>query len=253
MILSFRYTTKVCFTQQIGRHTILLRCLPAITPSQEILREELSINDSFVLREQEDGFGNRISTGSTSERHNELLYTSSGIVRLSTYCIPDAYPHPMYAMHSALTMPNQAIAELMPILTTSFLDNCLSIMHAVHNSIRYTPGTTMMSTTAIDAFNSGGGVCQDFAHIMLILCRIAGYPARYVCGLMKGEGATHAWVEVYDGQCWYAFDPTNDTAIATGYIKMAHGRDALDCPVIRGIYTGVTNETTNVNVIVNEI
>lgn len=111
----------------------------------------------------------------------------------------------------------------------------------------------MLHTTAADAFASRMGVCQDYAHLMVALCRAAGFHARYVCGLMMGEGQTHAWVEVYDGLCWYAFDPTNDTAVATGFIKIAHGRDALDCSVSRGVYTGISNQTTNVSVTVKEI
>lgn len=252
MILSFRYITEVSFAPQVGRHTILLRCLPALTPSQSIRHEAFSISDGFSISEQRDGFGNRIMTGNCAESHAKLYYSCSGEVCLSTYCIPDADPHAMYSLPSALTIPDHDIVMLMPVLTTSFLDNCIAITHAVHKSISYIPGTTAMSTTAAEALRARQGVCQDFAHIMLVLCREAGYPARYVCGLMKGEGATHAWVEVHDGQCWYAFDPTNDTAIATGYIKMAHGRDALDCPVIRGIYTGITQEATNIKVIVNE-
>ena len=110
-----------------------------------------------------------------------------------------------------------------------------------------------MLTTAEDAFRHRQGVCQDYAHLMIALCRQAGIPARYACGLMIGEGQTHAWVEAHDGQCWYAFDPTNDTAIATGYIKLAHGRDAQDCPVSRGVYMGVSQEYTTVNVKVEQI
>ena len=109
-----------------------------------------------------------------------------------------------------------------------------------------------MLTTASDVMRHRKGVCQDYAHLMTALCRMAGMPARYVCGLMKGEGQTHAWVEVHDGQCWYAFDPTNDTAIASGYIKLAHGRDALDCPVSRGTYLGVSTEETFISVKVQE-
>lgn len=255
MTLAYEYTTRVEFCNSIGRHNILLRCLPARTPFQKSVREDLSLSGEFWLNEKQDGFGNRIISGGTTEWHSALEYSSTGVLECDTYCIPDANPHPMYLMPSRLTAtgshhltsspptPEQGREELQ---VDGFLQNCLNIMHAVHEYVSYEPNTTHILTTAEDTLRSRRGVCQDFAHLMTALCRKAGMPARYVCGLMQGEGATHAWVEVHDGQCWYAFDPTNDTAIASGYIKLAHGRDALDCPVSRGTYIGITASTTTV-------
>lgn len=138
-----------------------------------------------------------------------------------------------------------------------FLDRCLDIMHRVYTHLTYTPNVTSMLTSAAEVWQDRRGVCQDYAHLMVALCRNEGMAARYVCGLMAGEGQTHAWVEVHDGQCWYAFDPTNDTAVASGYVKIAHGRDALDCPVSRGTYRclalGGCNERREIQVKVNEI
>lgn len=244
MILSYEYTTRVEFSNSIGRHNILLRCLPANVPFQKSVCEDLSLSREFWLNERLDGFGNRIISGGTIEWHSVLEYSSTGVVDCSTYCIPDANPHPMYLMPSRLTTLTTPF--LVETEDDGFLSSCLGIMHAVHEYVSYEPNTTHILTTAEETLHSRRGVCQDFAHLMVALCRKAGMPARYVCGLMQGEGATHAWVEVNDGQCWYAFDPTNDTAIASGYIKLAHGRDAMDCPVSRGMYLGVTSSTTEV-------
>lgn len=260
MRLEYKYSTRVEFGTDIERHNILLRCQPATEGFQQIVSEMVYFDDGYWLKEGHDGFGNRIITGGTDLLHSTLKYTSLGVVEETTYCIPDSEPHPMFSLPSRLTLP--------PIVlwtddSAGFLDRCLAIMHRVHRHITYTPCATTLQTTAQEVWLSRKGVCQDYAHLMVALCRSAGMPARYVCGLMAGEGQTHAWVEVHDGMCWYAFDPTNDTAIATGYIKIAHGRDALDCPVSRGTYslhrgapsTGANRgtEKTIINVTVKEI
>lgn len=251
--LKFLYTTHVDFHPAVGRHNLLLRCLPAIEAFQTPCREDFCISAPFHYRLSHDGLGNRILTACTDTPHHQLDYTCQGIIQCTTYCIPDAHPHPMYRLPSRLTAPTSDMRSLLPHATGHFLTDCLQLTHNVHSHIVYTPGVTGMLTTAADTLLHRQGVCQDYAHLMLALCHMVGWPARYVCGLISGQGQTHAWVEVHDGQCWYAFDPTNDTAVATGYIKLAHGRDACDCPVSRGIYQGLAQEHTYVNVTVTEI
>ena len=253
MRLRYEYTTQVDFHPSVGRHNLLLRCLPAKEAFQRVCQEEFSISEGFRYKETQDGFGNRIVSASVDCVHSKTISTASGVVEMMTYCIPDPVPHPMFSLTSRQTAVTREMVTLLPRRQAgTFLEDCMAIVHAVHRHIVYTPGATNMLTTAEDVFRHRKGVCQDYAHLMIALCRQAGIPARYVCGLMMGEGQTHAWVEAHDGQCWYAFDPTNDTAIATGYIKLAHGRDALDCPVSRGVYLGVAQQKTSINVIVKE-
>ena len=251
--LQFEYTTQVDFSPAVGRHNLLLRCLPAKEAFQRVCREDFSISEGFVARESHDGLGNRIVTTHTGEMHRQVKYSCRGVVETTTYCLPDSNPHPMFSQASRLTAVTRDMDCLLPPLTGDRLKDSLQIAHAVHQHIVYTPGVTGMLTTAEDVFRHRKGVCQDYAHLMIALCRRAGISARYVCGLMQGEGQTHAWVEVHDGQCWYALDPTNDMAVATGYIKLAHGRDASDCPVNRGVYLGVSQEHTHIYVMVKEI
>jgi transglutaminase-like putative cysteine protease len=70
------------------------------------------------------------------------------------------------------------------------------ICAAVFDAITYRYGITSVTTTAAEALAAGYSVCQDFAHVMLALCHLAGLPARYVSGHLLGQGGTHAWVEV---------------------------------------------------------
>ncbi|MBQ0075394.1 MAG: transglutaminase family protein [Prevotella sp.] len=235
------------FNPSIGQHNIQLRCLPARETFQKAVSETFTISECFWHGEGLDGFGNRIISGGTRERHATLEYICRGTIKQSTYCIPDAEPHPIFSLPSEerFDVLEDIISEAKAL---HGLDAPLAVMHYVHRFMTYRPGTTDINTSLRDVIAMRQGVCQDYAHLMVEICRKAGLPARYVCGLMIGEGATHAWVEVHDGQCWYAFDPTNDTAIATGYIKLAHGRNANDCPVSRGTYIGNTLQRTIVSV-----
>ncbi|RMH08551.1 MAG: hypothetical protein D6704_02890 [Nitrospirae bacterium] len=119
-----------------------------------------------------------------------------------------------------------------------------SILHQVHVHMRYQPGTTHVGTTAAEAFAQGAGVCQDYAHVMLALCRLAGLPARYVSGYLPGEGQMHAWVEVLVSSSqqqfpfWVPFDPTHQRRCDERYITVAIGRDYQDIAPTSGYYSG---------------
>lgn len=97
--------------------------------------------------------------------------------------------------------------------------------------------------TAEAAFSRGAGVCQDYAHVMLSLLRLEGIPARYVTGMLLGEGSSHAWVEANCGGYWYGFDPTNDLLVDDSYIRVRCGRDSADCAIIRGTFFGLSSQT----------
>jgi transglutaminase-like putative cysteine protease len=122
----------------------------------------------------------------------------------------------------------------------------LKLSWAVYDTIEYTQGTTDINTTASDALKLGKGVCQDFAHLLISLCRLKGIPSRYVTGFMEGEGHTHAWVEYYDSGYWKAADPTQRKLVETGYIKLSHGRDYEDCSIERGVFSGRAEQNLEV-------
>jgi transglutaminase-like putative cysteine protease len=113
-------------------------------------------------------------------------------------------------------------------------------MRLVHREMRYVPGSTGVATAASAAFAQRTGVCQDFAQVMLALCRAAGLPARYVSGHLEGEGQMHAWVEALYAPAaggppaWHALDPTHDRAAAGSYVTVAVGRDYADVSPISG-------------------
>ena len=95
-------------------------------------------------------------------------------------------------------------------------------------------------------------MCQDYAHIMLSLLRMEGIPARYVVGMMTGEGSSHAWVEALCNGYWYGFDPTNNKLVNADYIRVSCGRDSADCSVIRGNFYGCVTQRQNEKVVVEK-
>ena len=129
-----------------------------------------------------------------------------------------------------------------------------SFLHQIHAHMRYEPGRTHVGTKASEAFALAHGVCQDYAHIMLSLCRLVKLPARYVSGYLPGEGLMHAWVEVLlsissqDTPLWIAYDPTHERRCDERYVTVAVGRDYQDIAPTSGYYTGGANNSLKVGV-----
>jgi transglutaminase-like putative cysteine protease len=117
----------------------------------------------------------------------------------------------------------------------------------VRLAMRYEPGTTHVATSAIEAWRQGSGVCQDFAHLTLVLLRELGIPARYTSGYLYPQadaavgdtviGASHAWVEAWLG-AWQPVDPTNGEPVGERHVTVARGRDYSDVAPLHGLYHG---------------
>ncbi len=161
----------------------------------------------------------------------------------------------VYMYPSELTRPDEAMKEWLDAIREEYDPECSFpeyLMHRLYQRLSYAQGLTHVGTTAAEAFGHGRGVCQDYAHIYVALCRMAGFPARYVAGMAVGEGATHAWAEVWQDGAWIACDPTHDCAVDDRYIKLSHGRDFIDCSVDRGCFCGADGQEQTVYVKVTE-
>jgi transglutaminase-like putative cysteine protease len=122
----------------------------------------------------------------------------------------------------------------------------LAIMRFVNDRMSYEPLTTHVHTHAREALAEGRGVCQDFAHVMIGLCRALQIPARYVSGYLATQRAsgTHAWTEVFIPSFgWAAVDPTHNSQPGETYVKIATGRDYDDVAPLRGTYRGTQDRT----------
>lgn len=144
------------------------------------------------------------------------------------------------------------------------VDDAVTGIHdLVRESLRYVAGSTDIGIPVTEVLSGGVGVCQDYAHLMVALCRSVGVPARYVSGYLftadDSTGAeadrpvvrvqTHAWVETAVPLAgWRSFDPTNGRAVGELHVKVGHGRDYDDVSPFRGVYQGVSAVTLEASV-----
>jgi transglutaminase-like putative cysteine protease len=142
------------------------------------------------------------------------------------------------------------------------LEQLLALMQAIHADFEYKQAATTVSSTVSDVLRLKQGVCHDFAHLMIAVCRSLGLPARYVSGYVmnsddretRGGGASHAWCEVWvPGMGWRGFDPTNNVLAAESHAKIALGRDYTDVPPTRGVHRGFAEEQVEVTVTTRRI
>ena len=127
----------------------------------------------------------------------------------------------------------------------------LRLMDFVRRHVSYQSNSTRVHTHMREALAERRGVCQDFSHVLLGLCRTLQIPALYVSGYLATEtaSATHAWVEVFvPGVGWQPLDPTHNRQTDETYVKIAVGRDYADVPPVRGTYNGPTERTLTVEV-----
>jgi transglutaminase-like putative cysteine protease len=148
------------------------------------------------------------------------------------------------ATHLTASDPHIAvIARDLAAHSTGPLDLAERISDWVATALAYGSGATGVTTTAAQALRVGKGLCQDYAHLMLAICRAVKLPARYVSGHMVAEGGSHAWVEVLlpatepDRWVAVAFDPTNRRQPNLGYTTVAVGRDYRDVSPSSGHYS----------------
>lgn len=149
-----------------------------------------------------------------------------------------------YLEPSRLTEPDEALrkaAETLQMGGGRGLPLAERINEWVYQTLQYRHDVTTIRTTAAQALALKQGVCQDYAHVMLALCRLCGLPARYVSGHLLGEGGTHAWVEVLlpaeGGRAQVvAFDPTHGCRATLSYLTIAVGRDYYDVAPTSGSF-----------------
>jgi len=131
----------------------------------------------------------------------------------------------------------------------------------IHSNYKYSPLSTTVNTRAIEVLKKKEGVCQDFAHLMLGLCRSHGIPARYVSGYFLNLNklpdeieASHAWIETFiPGYGWKGYDPTHRRVTDTRYVKLAVGRDYGDIRPVGGTFRGKGTRKMVVEVSIRQV
>ena len=126
---------------------------------------------------------------------------------------------------------NQMACEITQGLALGY-EQVLAITTWIQNNIVYESSLSDIHVSAIEVNNRKYGVCRDFAHLAIALCRSISIPSRIVVGYLHELEPMdmHAWFEVYIGNDWYRFDATQ-LEEKTGYVVVAYGRDASDVAV----------------------
>lgn len=253
--LTFYYMLRIRFSAPVTNHRFTVRCVPQDNDCQKIRALNVRILPRESLSYSRDSFGNYCIFGHCNEPHDLFLAEAKGEavtgLREAQYGGPEHLAG-RFRYQTDYTRPGKNLAEFFRDFTfregSANLEKARLMMKALYECFSYVPGATDFETTAEEAFSLGKGVCQDYAHILLSLCRMAGIPARYVVGMLLGEGASHAWVEIYDSEYWYALDPTNPGTAEEDHIKISSGRDYADCVINQGIMAGQARQTQEVEV-----
>lgn len=252
--LRFAFITTMEYSAPVREHQLALRCLPLTDSTQHLESLTVKIKPGTLPPPQQDGFGNTVYWCSINAPHTVLRYGSRGIIRVEEpgQCAP--LPNPCLRFAGLRTVPGPVLRNIFRAMPRKLtLDAAEALSSAVHSLLRYAPGATNTYTTAEEAIAKGEGVCQDHAQVFVTLARLAGWHARYVMGLTIGEGATHAWAEVYYNGAWHGFDPTRNCRTDAGYLRFATGRDSADCPVEQGSFIGLACQKQSVFMRVKEI
>lgn len=217
--------------------------------AQQVLDHQVAANPSPVtIRQTADSFGNRVLELDVPAVDGMISFEAQMTVESAVYDLQRPAISPAEALHFAeptpLTMPDdriRVIARQLQDAATSEYALAQSINGWVNEAMHYRSGVTSINTTAAEVLTIRQGLCQDYTHLMLAICRTASLSARYVSGHLLGEGGSHAWVEVFlptqGGLGTFAFDPTNGRQPHLGYVTVAVGRDYRDVSPTSGSFT----------------
>ncbi len=215
------------------------------------LKHQLSVDrDGVEFEHGQDRFGNVIVNVFAPRVREAIEFVAEVVVerhacepnRLADGWLTDGYllePSPLTSADDRIKRAAEQLADSaewgLPLAD--------AINDWVYQSMTYQHGVTGVRTTAAEALALGSGVCQDYAHVMLAVCRSCGLPSRYVSGHLLGQGGTHAWVEVVlpikDGTgdaIASTFDPTHASRGGLAYVTIAVGGDYLDVAPTSGTY-----------------
>lgn len=279
MILRLTHRTTFAYAGVAHDSFNEARLQPVSDELQTCRAFSLRISPAITPREYRDFYGNFVHYFDIAAPHRRLVIEAESEIET----LPDAARPPVPDVPFAelasfpereffaeflapsryvpddVALRHEAVLALGTTRTTVFGD-AVRIGRYIYQHFTYKPHTTGVSTRATDALRLHTGVCQDYAHVMLGLCRQSGIPARYVSGYFfnnrrrPGEiEASHAWVEVMvPGAGWIAYDPTHDRPADERYVKIATGRDYADIRPISGTYKGAPTRSLKVFVAVRE-
>ncbi len=272
------HVTKYTYPEPVRDSANQMMLYPIKDEYQEVHSQRIAISDEPFIEVYKDYYGNDIGSFMNIAPHKELRIDSNISVTTKQRDFPkDDKPAEVqwhYLQEVQYIIPYIDFLKLEyfskldevkrvanPALFTNktVYESVQELNTWVYNNFKYIKGITTVETTLDEIWNLKAGVCQDFAHILLLMLRLLNIPARYVSGYvcpkdssLRGEGATHAWVEAfipYYG--WLGIDPTNNCVVNDLHVRLAIGRNFSDCSPMKGTYKGTAKQTLEVGVSVS--
>lgn len=260
--LFFDYYMQIDYSVVVSKCNYTIKCIPENNIRQKIENIEIDMYPKSTICYGRDGLGNKQIYGSNDVDHKTFYFHITGNATTGVGVGEEAeddcktmifrHPHGLNVAGERIQRYFDRIINELSLGEDAYA-NAVAIMDRLHSDFSYKQFVTNTDTSAEEAFSLGCGVCQDYAHIFISLLHLAGVPARYVTGLIIGEGASHAWVEILNDGYWYGLDPTNNIPVTTDHIRIGVGRDAKDCMINRGIMHGGGLHTQKIVVNVKEI
>jgi transglutaminase-like putative cysteine protease len=264
MRVAVEHRTRFAYDNDVVESVMDARLGPRTDEHQRWITFDLRVEPVASVRRYNDGFGNAAHLITVARPHRSIDIVMRGEIETT---LADPF-RPSRVRPTALGPGDAAdfgspsplvpqVAELAtlaaPVRDEQPFDAVQRLMHLVHERFEYRPDVTTVETSVVEVLTHSSGVCQDFAHVLIGLCRAIGLPARYVSGYIvaggdrdaptRGAAASHAWVEAFTPtHGWRGFDATNDLLASEHHVKMAVGRDYHDVPPTRGTFRGVAEE-----------
>ena len=269
MRLDICYRTKFAFDAPVRESQNELRACPVTNERQQLLSYRVTVEPSARMLSFTDYWGTRVDHFGVTESHGDLEVVAEASVETqdppahSAASAMESLGDPDFLNeHDEFLKPTrhtdwdeamvQRARELAEAGGSDVVGAVSQLNEFVGDRLAYEPGTTEIGQPIADVLANGVGVCQDYAHLAVALCRSISIPARYVSGYLFSsndrtgsiEGdfvrvQTHAWFEAaVPGQGWLPLDPTNRLAVGRQHVKIGHGRDYDDVPPLRGVYSG---------------
>jgi transglutaminase-like putative cysteine protease len=270
MRFDIRYRTTFSYDALVRESQNELRACPTSDERQQLIGYRVATNPSSRVSSAFDYWGTRVDAFGIRAPHLALEVIAEAAVETRQAAMVTSAPrldslqderfidaHWEYLQRSNHTHWGDGVttsaARQRDYVGTDVVSLVLALHRLAGASINYSPGSTYIGVDVEDILSAGQGVCQDFAHLAVALCRSVGIPARYVSGYFfaaddsTGDEAasdvvevqTHAWFEAaIPGFGWLALDPTNQREVGLRHVKIGHGRDYDDVPPLRGTVLG---------------
>jgi transglutaminase-like putative cysteine protease len=277
MRLEIRYLNEFDYSEPAWESHNLLRACPMSNEHQHLVSYQLDVTPLSQVYSYTDYWGTRVDEFGVLEPHQTLRICAESVVENQAPSMPLDNP----ALETLIPARSELSSYLRPSPHATWdevindtardaiqgsdgiFDAVVAISDAVTTSLEYEPGATYVGVEVSDVLSQGKGVCQDFAHLGIAMCRSVGIPARYVSGDLYAadqtmavtpdeaelDVQTHAWIETFvPGHGWWALDPTNPQPIGELHVKIGHGRDYQDVMPLRGVYHGGAEHELGVHV-----